>query len=156
MTDVKAKLKSLGWDLPEPAVPVAAYVPVVQTGDLLIVSGQLPMHNGKLMVTGPVPSEVDKDKARDAAAQCAVNALAAIGAHLDGDLSRIEQIVRVGVYVLSDDGFGDQPKVANGASELLVDVFGDAGRHARAAVGTNALPLNATVEVEMMVRINAV
>lgn len=153
MVDVIAKLAELGWELPAPSKPVAVYVPVVQTGNLLFVSGQLPMRDGKLMATGTVPSKVSVEDASQAAAQCAVNALAAIGAHLDGDFSRIKQIVRLGVFVKSDDDFGGQPKVANGASELLGAVFGDAGKHARAAVGVNALPLDACVEVELLVEI---
>lgn len=154
MVDVPAKLAQLGWTLPQPSKPVAAYVPVVQTGNLLIVSGQLPMRDGKLMASGAVPSAVSIDEATQAAAQCAVNALAAIGAYLNGDWSRVKQIVRLGVFVKSDDDFGGQPTVANGASELLGQIFGDAGRHARAAVGVNALPLNACVEVELMIEIS--
>jgi enamine deaminase RidA (YjgF/YER057c/UK114 family) len=154
MVDVPAQLMTLGWTLPQPSKPVAAYVPVVQTGNLLVISGQLPMRDGKLMATGAVPSAVSVELATQAAAQCAVNALAAIGAHLDGDFSRLKQIVRLGVFVKSDDDFGGQPTVANGASELLGAVFGEAGRHARVAVGVNALPLNACVEVELMVQIS--
>jgi len=153
MLDVKAKLAAMGRTLPEPVKPVAVYVPVIQSGDLLVVSGQLPMRDGKLLATGAVPCAVSIEDANEAAAQCAVNAIAAIGAHLDGDWSRILQIVRVGVFVQSEDGFGGQPQVANGASELLGEVFGESGRHARSAVGVNALPLNASVEVELMVRI---
>ncbi|MAX26210.1 MAG: LysR family transcriptional regulator [Phycisphaeraceae bacterium] len=153
MADVKAKLAELGWTLPQPSKPVACYVPVVQTGNLLVVSGQLPMVDGKVTATGAVPSVVSVEDARQAAAQCAVNALAAIGMHLDGDFSKIKQIVRLGVFVKSDDDFGGQPQIANGASELIGEVFGKAGRHARAAVGVNALPLDACVEVELMVEI---
>lgn len=154
MVDVKTKLAALGWDLPQPSKPVACYVPVVQTGNLLLVSGQLPMRDGNLIATGAVPSAVSVEQAVNAAAQCAVNALSAIGVHLDDDFSRIKQIVRLGVYVKSDNDFGGQPTVANGASELLVKIFDQAGRHARAAVGVNALPLNACVELELIVEIS--
>ncbi len=153
MADVKAKLAELGWTLPQPSQPVACYVPVVQTGNLLVVSGQLPMVDGKVTATGAVPSAVSVEDAKQAAAQCAVNALAAIGMHLNGDFSKIKQIVRLGVFVKSDNDFAGQPQVANGASELMGKVFGEAGRHARAAVGVNALPLDACVEVELMVEI---
>ncbi|MFG0250471.1 MAG: RidA family protein [Phycisphaeraceae bacterium JB051] len=151
--DIEARLAALGWELPQSVKPVAAYVPVNQAGDLLVVSGQLPIKSGALLACGSVPSVVNLEQATHAAGQCTVNALAAIGNYLEGDWSRMLQVVRVGVFVQSDQGFGSQPQVANGASELLVSVFGNAGRHARAAVGVNALPLNASVEVELTVRI---
>ena len=151
--DIPAKLAELGWTLPQLSKPVASYVPVVQVGDLLVVSGQLPMREGKLMATGRVPSGVSVEGASQAAAQCVVNALAAIGTHLDGDWSRILQVVRLGVFVQSDDGFSSQSLVANGASELLGKLLGPAGQHARVAVGVNALPLGACVEVELMVQV---
>ncbi|MCC6579981.1 MAG: RidA family protein [Phycisphaeraceae bacterium] len=151
--DIQVKLQALGWTLPEPVKPVAAYVPVKQAGDMLYISGQLPMRGGKLLATGAVPSAVSVEQAGEAAGQCVVNALAAIHAHLNGDWSRFMQVVRVGVFVQSDNGCAGQPQVANGASELLAKVFGEAGRHARAAVGVNALPLNACVEVELTVQI---
>lgn len=143
----EAQLATLGITLPTPPKPVAAYVPAVRTGDLLFVAGQLPLLDGKLLATGPVPSAVDLELATRAARQCAVNLLAVAKAEL-GDLSRIRRVVKLGVFVACDAPFADQPKVANGASELMQAVFGEAGRHARAAVGTNALPLNATVEVD--------
>lgn len=148
---ITARLQQLGLQLPQAPKPVAAYVPAVRTGNLIIVSGQIPFANGKLICTGPVPSVVSIDSARAAARQCVLNGLAVLADLLDGDLEQIQRIVRLGVFVCSDAGFGDQPKVANGASELLQDIFGEAGRHARAAVGSIALPLNATVEVEMLV-----
>lgn len=145
------KLSELGLKLPAAPKPVAAYVPFVRTGNLLFISGQIPMLDGKLMCSGPVPSAASIDQARTAARQCALNALAIAADALGGDLDRIRQIVRLGVFVCSDAGFIDQPKIANGASELLQDIFGPGGRHARAAVGSIALPLGATVEVEMIV-----
>ena len=147
--DIAQKLGELGWALPAAPKPIAAYVPAVRSGILLFVSGQLPMRDGKLLATGKVPSAVSIELAQKAAAQCAVNALAIVLAEL-GDWQKLSRVVRVGVFVQSDADFGDQAKVANGASELLQQVLGDSGRHARAAVGTNALPLNAAVEVEFL------
>ena len=145
---VEAKLANLGLSLPTPPKPVAAYIPCVRTGNLVVVSGQLPMAAGQLLATGPVPSVVDLEQAQECARQCVLNGLAILKAELDGDWSGLVKVVRVGVFVQSDDGYDQQPQVANGASQLLVDVLGDAGKHARAAVGVNALPLNAPVEVE--------
>ena len=146
--DVDAKLKELGLSLPEPPKPVASYVPAVRSGNLVFISGQLPMRDGKLLATGPVGSAVPLEAAQDAARQCVLNALAILKAELRGDWSKLVRCVRVGAFVQCDAGYGDQPKVANGASDLLQQVLGEAGRHARAAVGTNALPLDASVEVE--------
>ncbi len=145
---IEAKLANLGLSLPTPPKPVAAYIPCVRTGNLVVVSGQLPMAAGQLLATGRVPSVVDLEQAQECARPCVLNGLAILKAELDGDWSGLVKVVRVGVFVQCDDGFSEQPQVANGASQLLVDVLGDAGRHARAAVGVNALPLNAPVEVE--------
>ncbi len=152
MSDVSERLADLGLTLPKAPKPVAAYVPSVRAGDLIFVSGQIPMADGRLQATGPVPSAVSIEAAQQAARVCCLNALAVLADALEGDLGRLERIVRLGVFVQSDPGFTDQPKVANGASELLVELFGDTGRHARAAVGSVALPLGATVEVEMIAR----
>jgi enamine deaminase RidA (YjgF/YER057c/UK114 family) len=149
MSTVEKRLQAAGIALPEAPKPVAAYVPAVKVGNLVFVSGQIPLQDGSLLATGPVPSAVSPDQAAEAARQCAVNALAVLSTMVDGDLDRVRRIVRVGVFVASDPGFEGQPQVANGASELLLEVFGDAGRHARAAVGSVALPLGATVELEM-------
>lgn len=149
---VAVRVKALGIDLPEATTPVAAYVPVVQTGSLLFISGQIPIVDGGIVAKGAVPSEVSEERAAECARICAINALAAIKGHL-GSLDKVKQIVRVGVFVASDAGYGGQPKVANGASELLQEVFGEPGRHARAAIGCSALPLNVPVEVEMIVEI---
>jgi len=148
--DIHAKLASLGLSLPAAPKPVASYVPAVRSGNLVFVSGQLPMKDGNLLATGPVPSACAPEAAAAAARQCVLNGLAVLGDQLGGDFSRVARVVRVGVFVQSDHGWGEQPKVANGGSELLQQVFGDAGRHARAAVGTNALPLGASVEIEMV------
>jgi enamine deaminase RidA (YjgF/YER057c/UK114 family) len=147
--DIGQKLAELGWTLPAAPKPIAAYVPAVRTGNLLFVSGQLPMRDGKLLAAGKVPSAVSMELAQKAAGQCAVNALAIVLAEL-GDWNKLARVVRIGVFVQSDGDFFDQAKVANGASELLQQVLGEAGRHARAAVGTNALPLNAAVEIEFL------
>jgi enamine deaminase RidA (YjgF/YER057c/UK114 family) len=148
--DIAKKLAELGWTLPAAPAPIASYVPAVRSGNLLFVSGQLPMRDGKLLAVGPVPSAVALDAARNAAAQCAVNALAIVGVELGGQWTQLRRVVRVGVFVNSDNGFTDQAKVANGASELLQQVLGDTGRHARSAVGVNTLPLGAAVEVEFI------
>jgi enamine deaminase RidA (YjgF/YER057c/UK114 family) len=146
--DLDHKLAELGLMLPAAPKPVGAYVPSVRTGNLLIVSGQLPFAAGNLLAVGRVPSVVDLTQATECARQCVLNGLAILRAELGGDWSRLVRVVRVGAFVQSDDGFGGQPQVVNGASDLLVQLLGDAGKHARAAVGTNALPLNAPVEIE--------
>jgi enamine deaminase RidA (YjgF/YER057c/UK114 family) len=153
MSRIAQRLAQLNLSLPPVPPPVAAYIPAIRSGDLLFTAGQIPFRDGHLVATGPVPSVVSLESAQLAAAQCALNGLAAAAALLDDDLDRIEQVVRLGVFVSSDREFFDQPKVANGASELLHEIFGEAGRHVRAAVGTTALPLNATVEVEMTLRV---
>jgi enamine deaminase RidA (YjgF/YER057c/UK114 family) len=153
MQTVDKTLESLGLAWPEPPKPVASYVPIVRSGSLLFVSGQLPFRDGKLLAVGKVPSVVGIESAQLAAKQCVLNALSLVRAALGGDWSRFVRVVRLGVFVQSLDGFPDQPKVANGASDLLVALLGEAGRHARAAVGVNALPLDATVEVEMVVEV---
>lgn len=147
------RLQDLGLALPATPSPVAAYVPAVRTGNLIVVSGQIPFRDGALMATGPVPSQRTLDEAVAAARQCGLNALSVVARELGGRLDPVRRIVRVGVFVLCDEGFGDQPMVANGVSEMLVQIFGDRGRHARAAVGCPALPLGATVEVEMLVEV---
>jgi enamine deaminase RidA (YjgF/YER057c/UK114 family) len=140
-------LAALGLSVPPVPGPFGAYVPAKRVGNLVFVAGQLPMKDGKLLAVGPVPSACDVGTARLAARQCVVNALAAVqsaGLSLD----QVVGVVRVGVFVCSDAGFGQQPQVANAASEFLIDLLGEAGKHARAAVGVNALPLGASVEVE--------
>lgn len=147
--DPESRLAGLGLTLPAAAKPVAAYIPTRRSGNLLYVSGQIPVSEGKLLATGSVPGTVSVEEARRCAVQCTLNALAAAKAAV-GSLARVRQVVRVGVFVCSEPGFGEQPKVANAASELLVQVFGEAGQHARAAVGSVALPLGAPVEIEFL------
>lgn len=149
------RLAELAITLPPPAAPVAAYVPVVEANGMLYVSGQLPFRTDGSIVTGRLGVDVDLEEGRDAAERCGIMLLAQLQAALGGDLDRVERIVRLGVFVSSDPGFTDQPKVANGASELMVQVFGDAGRHARSAVGVPVLPLNAAVEVDAIIAIRA-
>ena len=145
---IATRLKELGITLPEPAKSVANYVPVAEAGAMLFVSGQLPIVDGKVVWSGHLGEELDVDEGAEAARLCAVNILAQLSGALDGDLDRITRVVRLGGFVASAPDFTAQPQVINGASDLMVEVFGDAGRHARAAVGVNVLPLNAAVEVE--------
>lgn len=150
MTDrIDRALAELGLSLPEAAAPVAAYIPVVEAGGLLHVSGQLPFVDGKL-VTGRLGEAVTLADGQKAAQACGLMVVAQLKQHL-GDLSRVGRIVKLGVFVNSTADFTDQPKVANGASELMLALFGDAGRHARSAVGVPALPLGAAVEVDAIV-----
>ena len=147
---IEARLAELGLTLPEPAKPVASYVPTVRTGNLVFCSGQLPFLKGQLLAIGPVPTAVDIPTAQAAARQCVLNGLAALRAELGGDLSKLVRVIRIGVFVQSVDGFKEQPQVGNGASDLLVEILGDHGKHARTSVSVNALPLNASVEVEFL------
>lgn len=149
----ESRILELGISLPDAPSPVAAYVPSKQIGNLLYVSGQIPIAGGSLMANGRVPDQVSEDDARACARQCALNGLAVARAAL-GSLDRIRSVVRVGCFVASEPGFGGQPKIANEASELLVSIFGDAGRHARAAVGSVALPLNVPVEIEFLFEVD--
>ncbi len=146
------RLGELGYELPPAPAPVGSYVPYVRTGNLVFLSGQLPMRGGRLTATGKVGSALTIEQGAEAARVSALNALAQIAAAAGG-LSNVERIVRLRVFVNSAAGFTDQPKVANGASDLLAAVFGDAGRHARAAVGANELPLDSPVELELIARI---
>ena len=149
---IKEKLASLGLTLPTAAAPVAAYVPAVKTGNLVFTAGQLPVVDGKLVLTGKVGSDVTPEDAKKMAEICALNALAAIS--LVADIDQIEKIVRVGGFVNGVPGFVAIPAVINGASELLIKLFGDVnGKHARTAVGVAELPLNAPVEIEMVVQL---
>jgi enamine deaminase RidA (YjgF/YER057c/UK114 family) len=145
------RLAELGLQVPEVAKPVAAYVPAVRSGSHVFTSGQLPVRSGELMTTGKVGGEVSVEQAVECAQQCALNALAAIRAEVP--LDRVVRVVKIVVFVASTPDFTGQPGVANGASELVGKVFGDAGQHARSAVGVPVLPLDAPVEVEMTVEV---
>lgn len=150
---IDTRLAELGIILPEPAAPVAAYVPAVEANGLLHVSGQLPFMDGQLM-TGRCGEDQDEVYAQQAAERCGVMLLAQIRKAL-GSLDRVERIVKLGVFVSSTPHFTAQPKVANGASELMQAVFGEAGKHARSAVGVPVLPLNAIVEIDAVVAVKA-
>lgn len=149
---IEERLAELGIELPPAPQPVASYIPVKVVGDLAWVAGQVPMQDGAVTVGGSVGADVTTEEASAGARRCAIQALAALRAAL-GSLDRVKGIVKVDVFVASAPGFSEQPMVANGASDLLVDVFGDEGRHARAAVGVPELPLGAAVEVALLVQL---
>lgn len=148
----ESRAQELGIKIPEAPKPVAAYVPSVISGELLHVSGQVPFREGGLGPLGLVGSDVDQETATAEARICAINILAQIRAAL-GSLDRVQRIVKLGVFVASAPGFSSQPAIANGASELMVEVFGEAGKHARSAVGVAMLPLNVPVEIDAIVQI---
>jgi enamine deaminase RidA (YjgF/YER057c/UK114 family) len=152
MSTPEERLAELGLTVPEVVPPVAAYVPAVRSGNQVFTAGQLPMRSGELLAKGKVGTEVTEEEAYACAQQCALNVIAAVKAEV-GDLSLVKRIVKVVVFVASTPGFTAQPKVANGASELFGSVFGDAGVHARSAVGVAVLPLDAPVEVEAIVEL---
>ena len=152
------RLQKLGLELPEGARPVGAYVPAVRTGDLIFTAGQIPMAAGELLAEGKVPGDVPLELAQAAAMQAALNALAAVRSALaddgpSGGLERVVRVVRMNVFVSSSPGFTDQAKVANAASDLLVGAFGEAGRHTRCAIGAAELPLDAPVELDLVVEV---
>lgn len=146
------RLAELGIELPEAPPPAAAYVPFVQTGDLVFTAGQVAVSGGELLATGKLGAEVDLETGQHCARQCAINVLAQLKAAV-GNLTRVRQVVKLTVFVASDPAFTSQHLVANGASELMGEVFGDAGRHARSAVAAPALPTDTPVEVEAIVEI---
>ena len=148
-----ARLAELGITLPAPAAPVAAYVPAVEHGGLLHISGQLPFREDGSLITGRLGESLDVPAGAEAAKRCGIMLVAQIKAALGGDLDRVERIVKLGAFISSDPAFTEQPKVANGASELMVALFGDAGRHARSAVGVPVLPLGAAVEIDAIVAV---
>ena len=151
---IKEKLAEIGLTLPIAAAPVAAYVPAVKTGNLVFTAGQLPVVDGKVVLAGKVGAEVTPEQAKDMAQICALNALAAIS--LVADIDQIERVVRVGGFVNGVPGFVAIPQIVNGASELLIKLFGEVnGKHARTAIGVAELPLNAPVEVEMVVQLKS-
>jgi enamine deaminase RidA (YjgF/YER057c/UK114 family) len=151
MTDVRAKLAELGLTLPVAAKPVAAYIPAIRTGNIVFTAGQLPLVNGEMAGTGKVGAEVSLDEAKKLAQICAINCLAAV--QTVADVNKIVKVVRVAGYVNGIPGFITQPAVVNGASELFLHIWGEAGKHARSAVGIAELPLNAPVEIELTVEI---
>jgi enamine deaminase RidA (YjgF/YER057c/UK114 family) len=149
--DVKAKLASLGKILPEVVIPAAAYVPAVRTGNIVFTAGQLPRLNGEMVSVGKVGADVTPERAKELAEICVLNCLAAVGTVVE--LSKVKRVVRVVGYVNGVSGFTDQPSVVNGASELLLAIWGDNGKHARSAVGVAELPFNSPVEIELTVEV---
>jgi len=149
---IEQKIKESGYSLPETPKPLAAYIPAIKTGNFVFTSGQVPISEGKLLYGGKVGSDLSIEDGQKAAVICALNGLSAIKGVIE-DLNKIEQVVKVTVFVNSADGFLDQPKVANGASEFLVKIFGEAGKHTRSAVGVSELPINSAVEIEMIVKV---
>ena len=143
----------MGINLPTPATPVANYVGFVKSGNIVFVSGQLPLENGKLQAIGKVGSEISADEAKHAAKLCAINILAQLKVACDGDLNRVKKCIKLGIFVNGDANFKDHPAVANGASDLIAEVFGEAGKHARAAVGSGSLPFGVAVEVDAIFEI---
>ena len=151
---ISDRLNELGITLPDAPAPAANYVPYVQTGNLLFISGQVPMVNGAIEVTGKVGADVSVETAQQQARICAINILAQINAATGGDLSKVKQVVKLGGFVACADDFTNQPEVINGASDLMADLFGSAGQHARFAVGTNALPRGVCVEIDAVVELH--
>ena len=149
---IEEKIKELGYTLPETPKPLAAYIPAIQTGNYVYTSGQVPFADGELKYAGKIGFDLSIEEGQKAAELCALNSLSAIKSVI-GDLNKIEQIIKVTVFVNSADAFTDQPKVANGVSEFLGKIFGEAGKHVRSAVGVNELPIDSAVEIEMMVKV---
>ena len=147
---IEDKLRELSIELPTPPNPAGSYIPVVTTGNLAFVSGQIPMRDGKVVFEGRVPEQQSLESARDAAKICIINGLAQLKANL-GSLDKIRKFVRISGFVNSSPNFTEQPKVINAASDLLVEIFGDMAKHSRIAVGVASLPLNSTVEIDMVV-----
>ncbi|MDE1866239.1 MAG: RidA family protein [Thaumarchaeota archaeon] len=150
---IEEKLASLNISLPVPPKPAGSYIPVIRTGNLVFVSGQIPMRDGKVEFQGKVPTDVSIDTAQQAAKLCIVNILAQLRAEL-GTLDKISRIVRVSGFVNSASNFTEQPKIINAASDLLFEIFGDKGKHSRIAVGVASLPLNSTVEIDAIAEVS--
>lgn len=145
---IEARLAELGITLPTPPVPVATYVPFVRAGDLVVISGQVPMRDGKVTVTGKLSLDVTVEQGQQAARDAFINVVAQLRAACDGDLDRVRQVVRLGGFIAAPPEFTQHAQVMNGASDLAVAIFGDAGKHARTTIGVPSLPLDAAVEVE--------
>ena len=148
------KIKQMGISIPEVVKPLAAYIPALQVGNLVMTSGQVPISAGTLKYMGKVGKDLSEDQGKEAAKLCALNCLSAIKSVI-GNLDIIKRVVKLTVFVNSAEGFTAQPKVANGASEFIGEIFGEAGKHVRSAVGVSELPLNSAVEIEMMVEVNS-
>lgn len=149
---IEEKIKQLGFELPEAAKPLAAYIPAKRIGNLVMTSGQVPLVDGKLKYSGKIGVDLSEEEGQKAAEICALNCLAAIKGVI-GNLDKIEEVVKLTVFVNNQDGYTAQPKIANGASELIGKIFGEKGLHTRSAVGVSGLPINAPVEIEMIVKV---
>jgi enamine deaminase RidA (YjgF/YER057c/UK114 family) len=147
---IEEKIKQMGITIPEAAKPLAAYIPALQVGNLIMTSGQVPIVDGVVKFQGKVGKDLSEEQAKEAAKLCAINCLSAVKS-LIYDLDKIKRVIKLTVFVNSAEGFTAQPKVANGASEFIVEIFGDKGKHVRSAVGVSELPLNSAVEIEMIV-----
>jgi len=148
------KIKQLGITIPEPVKPLAAYIPAMQVGNLVMTSGQVPISAGVVKYQGKVGKDLSEEEGKEAAKLCAINCLSAVKSVI-GNLDKIKRILKLTVFIASAEGFTAQPKVANGASELIGEIFGDAGKHVRSAVGVSELPLNSAVEIEMIVEMKS-
>jgi enamine deaminase RidA (YjgF/YER057c/UK114 family) len=148
------KIKKMGITIPEVVKPLAAYIPAMQVGNLVMTSGQVPISEGKVKYAGKVGKDLSEEEGKEAAKLCALNCLSAIKSII-GSLDNIKKVVKLTVFVSSADGFTAQPIVANGASEFIGEIFGEAGKHVRSAVGVSELPLNSAVEIEMIVQVNS-
>ena len=153
MSKIEEKLASLGITIPQAAAPVANYVGFVKTGNQVVISGQLPLENGELKYVGKVGSQISAEDAKKAARLCAINLISQVKSACGGNLDKVARCVKLGVFVNAEASFTDHPAVANGASDLMVEVFGDAGKHARAAVGSGSLPRGVAVEVDAIFEI---
>ena len=153
MNDIDKKLQDLGITLPKAPMPAANYIPYVITGKLVFISGQVPFQNGEIKHTGKVGKDIDINLAKLIAKTCALNIISVLKNALNGDLSKVNQCVKLGIFVSCTNDFHQQPEVANGASDLMVEIFGNKGKHARFAVGTNSLPKNVPVEVDAVFEI---
>lgn len=147
------KIKQMGIEIPEPVKPLAAYIPAMQVGNLVMTSGQVPISAGTVKFQGKVGKDLTEEEGKEAAKLCAINCLSAIKSVI-GSLDKIKRVLKLTVFISSAEGFTAQPKVANGASEFIGEIFGEAGKHVRSAVGVSELPLNSAVEIEMIVEIN--
>ena len=152
---IDGRLKEMGIILPDPASPAANYVPFVISGSLVFIAGQIPFWNGEIRHIGKVGAEISLEEAKEAAQLCGLNLIAQLKAACGGDLDRVKRCVKIGVFVNCVDGFKQQPEIANGVSDLMVEIFGEAGRHARFAVGTNALPRNCATESDAVFEISS-
>lgn len=150
---IETRLKDLGINLPVPPAPVASYVPTVKSGNLVFISGQIPLTADGMQYVGIVGQDLSVEDGKAAARICAINLIAQVKAACDGDLDRVTRCIKLAVFVNAVPGFAKHPEVANGASDLMVEVFGDAGKHTRAAVGAGSLPRNVAVEVEAVFEI---